>query len=336
MKLTHTVLSRHPTRYHSFPDVVKTPSGRLIAVFRDADGHVANESRLMITHSDDSGATWTVPAVLDPVCGHMPRISLLPDNSIVILDDGAPPNHPQGKLPHVRTRLFRSADDGETFHGSILSPGTNRDVPECPTFAPDRILTLSDTEWITLGQVRLGNVKMKHSFVNFVYRTTDGGRTWGVEEIASCDLIRKITEPSMTKMPDGSILAVYRDNQAGAPSRWNTADGDGRNWTELNPAPFCGQRPTVGVLSDGRLLVTYRKTNAPHGTAAWLGTAEQLAAGDGSGEFMLMPIEKGIGLGDMGYSGWVELEPGVIYAVYHHADEPGHSYVRGVKIELDK
>lgn len=335
MKLTHTILSKHPTRYHSFPDVVKTISGRLIAVFRDADGHVAGESRLMITHSDDSGEMWSVPTVLDPVCGHMPRISLLPDGTIVILDDGAPPNHPQGKLPHVRTRLFRSVDDGETFSGSVLSPGTNRDVPECPTFAPDRILPLSDTEWITLGQVRLGSVQFKHSFANFVYRTADSGKNWRVEEIAACDLNRKITEPSMTRLPEGRILAVYRDNQAGAPSKWNTADGDGTNWTELCHAPFCGQRPTVGVLSDGRLLVTYRKTDRPFGTGAWVGTLEQLAAGDNTGEFMLMPLNDGIGLGDMGYSGWVELEPGVVYAVYHHADEPGHSYIRGVRIELD-
>ncbi len=335
MKLTHTILSKHPTRYHSFPDVVKTMSGRLIAVFRDADWHVANESRLMITHSDDSGETWSVPSVLDPICGHMPRISLLPDGTVVILDDGAPPDKTQGKLPHVRTRLFCSVDDGETFSGSILSPGTNRDVPECPTFAPDRILPLSDTEWITLGQVRLGNVSLKHSFVNFVYRTTNGGKTWQVEEIAACDLSRRVTEPSMTRLPDGRILAVYRDNDYGKPSPWNTADCDGTGWTELYHAPFCGQRPTVGVLSDGRLLVTYRKTDLPYGTGAWIGTQEQFAAGDRSGEFMLMPLKDGIGLGDMGYSGWAELEPGVVYAVYHHADESGHSYIRGVRIDLD-
>lgn len=333
MKLTHTVLSPYAGRYLSFPDVARAQDGTLIAVFRDADAHCATECRLMLARSADNGATWSKAEVLDSVCGHMPRITTFPDGRLAILDDGAPPNQELGHQPQIETRLFLSEDDGETFSRTVLSPGTARDIPECPTFAPDRILPLSENEWIVLAQLRLGRYEYNHSFAIFVYRTTDGGKNWHVEEMAACDLSRRLTEASMLKMPDGSLLAFYRDNELGARTQWNRGGADGCGWSALQKAPFCGQRPTAGLLSDGRLLITYRKTDPPCGTAAWVGTFEQLVNGDRSGEFMLMPVSEEIFHGDMGYTGWVETAPGKVCVVFHHADTPHECEIRCVCVD---
>ena len=42
------------------------------------------------------------------------------------------------------------------------------------------------------------------------------------------------------------------------------------------PTPLIGHRPCVGALDDGRLLVTYRNVAPEGGTAAWLGSLDEL------------------------------------------------------------
>ncbi len=336
MKITHTIVSKTNGFYYAFPDIVQTNDGALIVAFRESKKHVAEESRLMVSRSYDGGETWKEAEVLDNLCGHMPRISKFPDGRLVMIDDGAPPVQKVCEEPYIQTRLFISEDNGKTFKKTVLSPGTLRDIPDCPTFAPDKIIPLSENDWITMGQVRLGRYEYKHSFAIFVYRSTDGGKTWHVEELSACDLSKRLTEPSMVILPDKRLLTFYRDNENAKPSLWNVGDSRGNNWGELAEAPFCGQRPTAGLLSDGRFLVTYRKTDKPYGTAAWVGSFEQLCDKDGSGEFMIMASEDNIPLGDIGYSGWVEISPGVVYVVYHHADEAEKSYIRGAIIDFNK
>lgn len=334
MKLTHTIISKDDGRYRSFPDVARAADGTLIVVFRDADKHVADECSLMISRSYDNGASFSEAVLLDAVCGHMPRITTFSDGRLVMIDDGAPPNQEIGRRRYIQTRLFVSEDNGKSFRASVLSPGTLRDIPDCPTFAPDRIMPLSENEWIVMAQVRLGRFEFKHSFANFIYRTEDGGKNWHVEEICACDLSRRLTEPSMFRLSDGRLMGVYRDNFLNNRSAWNIGSADGHDFGELHDAPIFGHRPTAGLLSDGRMLVIYRKVDNPCGTAAWLGTVDEFMNGDKSGEFMIRPAENGIPWCDVGYNGWVEIAPGVVFAVYHHADKSGKSYICGVKIEI--
>ena len=330
MKLIDTIISKSESGYQAFPDIVRI-GGRLMVVFRDSDYHVATHSRLMVAYSDNLGESWNDAKVLDPDCGHMPRASLLSDGSAVIIDDGAPPDSAQAA--HVSTRVFKINSQNEITSWQV-STGSPRRIPDCPTFAPDRIIEHSINEWTTLGQVRLGVISKKHSFANLVYRSLDGGHSWSVDSIALCDPKIRYCEPSCCRLSDGRIIAFYRNNEPKLPTVYNYCDPTTGEWTAPRPAPFFGMRPTVGQLSDGRLLITYRKVDSPAATAAWLGSLDELAAMDKSKEFVLMPVKAGIPLGDIGYSGWVELSPDVVYAVYHHADEAGRSYIRGVKMIL--
>ena len=332
MKLIDTVISKNDSRYRAFPDIVRI-GDRLAVVFRDSDCHVATQSRLMIAYSDDFGASWSDAVVLDHSCGHMPRASRLADGSVVIIDDGAPPNSKQAKCG-VATRIFKLEPGQREFTSWQVPTGSPRCIPDCPTFAPDRILQINDNEWITLGQIRLGIISKRHSFANFVYRSLDAGRSWSIDTIALCDPKVRLCEPSMCRLKDGRIIAFYRNNEPNGATMYNFADSSGSTWDEARLAPFFGMRPTVGQLEDGRLFITYRKLDNPCGTAAWLGSLDELMSMDKSREFMLMPAGDNIPLGDFGYSGWIELSRGVVYVTYHHADESGQSYIRGVKITL--
>ncbi len=73
-------------------------------------------------------------------------------------------------------------------------------------------------------------------------------------------------------MFDGSLVCVIRDNNHNNyPCQVAFSFDNGESWTEPTEAPFSGDRPFIGQLADGRLLVTYRNQGGNRGTYAWLG-----------------------------------------------------------------
>ena len=277
----HTVVARKEGQYLAFPDIASTRTGRLICVWRESDCHVATESRLMLKISDDRGATWSAERVLNPFCGHMPRITVLASGEILILDDGAPPAQEQegGFWPSI----YRSQDDGETFTAQPLSYGFGSCIPACPSFGPDRILPLAQDDWLCMSQIRLGTVRRSawHTFANMVYRSTDQGKTWWADTPACAETDLLLCESGLTLLPDGRILALYRTNsERFEPVYWQISEDRGRTWTAVKATPLVGHRPNVGLTGDGRLLVTYRNVSPDRGTCAWMGTLEALTQTD--------------------------------------------------------
>ncbi len=50
---------RSPGRFTKNPDIVGLPSGRLMLIYSDTDGHWSQESQVLtLLASDDSGKTW--------------------------------------------------------------------------------------------------------------------------------------------------------------------------------------------------------------------------------------------------------------------------------------
>ncbi len=324
-------LAGNDGRYHSFPDVAVLPDRRLFAVWREADSHVASESRLLISYGTPDGGSWNKPAVLHEGFGHMPRVTVTPAK-VYIIDDGAPP---PTAYP-AESSLFVSDDGGNSFRRIALDVGDARTIPDAPCFAPDKILVLADGTLACAAQIRLGSRGHRddHTFCNLLYRSEDGGATWFPGTVLAVERGLKLCEPSLCRVPDGRLLAMYRVNAHPAEhTRFHFGDADGYEWDALREAPFFGHRPTAGFLSDGRLLVTYRKVSAPRAVCAWVGTLADLAA-DGGTEYELLPAPT-VSPGDMGYSGWVETAPGRIVCVAHHREpEEEHSVIRTVRFDV--
>ncbi|MBQ7721101.1 MAG: exo-alpha-sialidase [Clostridia bacterium] len=327
-----TLIAGGDGRYHAFPDAAILPDNRLLAVWRESDTHVASESSLLMSYGSPDGSSWSEPKILHSGFGHMPRITVSGDGTVYIIDDGAPPPVKY----YAESSLFISRDGGITFERKTLGLGDGHTIPYAPAFAPDRILLKDGVPWACCAQIRLGSYGHKddYTFCNMLYRTDDGGGSWYPGTIAACDRLVHLCEPSICRMPDGGLLGMYRLNPPPyTKTRYNFGDPDGYTWTEPAEAPFDGQRPTAGFLSDGRLLVTYRKITPPYGVCAWIGTLDELKSGGGA-EIELLSAD-GIGLGDMGYTGWVETAPGKIVCVTHHRypDEP-MSMIRSVGFEI--
>ena len=63
--LEHVTIARDDSLYQSFPDVAIATDGRMLLVYREADAHVASESRLVLVDSYDCGQSWANKRYLD-------------------------------------------------------------------------------------------------------------------------------------------------------------------------------------------------------------------------------------------------------------------------------
>ena len=189
--------------YNSFPDLAKLPDGRLLAVWRKADRHVASFSSLLMSYGSTDGSRWSEPAVLCGEFGHMPRITVSENGKVFIIDDGAPPP----VAYYAESSLFVSDDGGKSFERHTLDMGPGRVIPQAPSFAPGKILLSNGEPWACCAQIRLGSKGHKDVWTqcDMLYRTEDGGKSWYPGTVTACDFRAPVCEPSLCRMPDGRL-----------------------------------------------------------------------------------------------------------------------------------
>jgi len=106
---------------------------------------------------------------------------------------------------------------------------------------------------------------------SYVCESKDGGRTWrylttiGYEQIGS----EGYNEGSMRRLPDGSWLAVMRTGNASDgfkcqnnPIMWSVSRDEGRSWLKPERTGLEGCYPSLAVLSDGLLVMSYGRPGA--------------------------------------------------------------------------
>jgi len=80
-------ISRDDSIYEAWPDVVLTPSGKLICVFAECTHHHDRSyTRIMLTESVDRGRTWSLTDGTQGFCT-TGRIMQLSDGRYVVLVD---------------------------------------------------------------------------------------------------------------------------------------------------------------------------------------------------------------------------------------------------------
>jgi hypothetical protein len=256
----HVVIDARLGHYLCFPDVRLLKFGRLICVYRQSDKHVADRADLLFKTSDDLGITWSLPRYLCAGVGHCPRITQLEDGRILIIDD-----HSQS--------LFWSMDNAESF---IRAPYTGAYMP-----LPDRVLPIHPGHFLTTahhhrGDQALSKIRQAPS-EQFVYISNNQGITWREHSVLAFDKNLVLCEASMIRLEDGRLLAIMRENSfVFEPMYFCLSEDQGVSWSIPRPTPLCGHRPTIGLTPSGKLLVTYRNVGPDGGTAAWLGSLDEL------------------------------------------------------------
>lgn len=256
----HVTVDRRPGHYLSFPDTALTRDGRLLCAYQQSDRHVARRRALLLAESRDLGRTWAPPRVLNPSAGHCPRLTVLDHGEVLLLDD-------------VSRSLYRSLDHGATFAGHPAS-GFEHGLP-------DRIIHLGGERFFSTGHMHRGThpqpLIRQAPTEQMAYVSDNRGISWTPLSILAAERNLALCEASVARLPDGRLLALLRENSGVFEPLYRVESADeGRTWSDPAPTPLLGHRPTLGLARDGRLLVTFRNVGPDGGTAAWLGSLDEL------------------------------------------------------------
>lgn len=255
IKDRHVIVDHRPGQYLAFPDIGRTRDGTLVVAYMEADRHVATRFRLVCKKSRDQGRTWSRYYLLNRSKAHCPRVTLLDSGRTAIIDDRS-------------KTIYLTADNARTW----TTVGTRGLVHPLP----DRILELGHGTWLTAAHMHRGTHPLPMTgqppIEQMVYISENQGAKWRPLSVMAFDGRLMLCEASMTRLPDGRILALLRENSGVFEPMYACVSEDGgKTWSDPGPTPMIGHRPCLGLTRDGRLLVTYRNV-APNGSvAAWTG-----------------------------------------------------------------
>ena len=145
MKSAETfIVSRDDEIYEAWPDLLLTPSDRLLCIFWEGTFHTDRRySRVMLTESSDRGRTWAPKRPLSaPGNGWgSPRLSQLSDGRIVAIANRCAEELVDEELLPIF--VWYSADEGQSWDGPHRIPALG-----C---VPDKLLELPSGRWIVVG-----------------------------------------------------------------------------------------------------------------------------------------------------------------------------------------
>lgn len=259
-------------RFTKNPDVVSLPDGRLLAVYAETDKHWAEGLiELTLIESRDRGRTWVHAGVVtrsdrsrrEP---HWvtPRLAIIGGSRLAVTCDLDDFEHAhESQAPGIFA--WWSDDWGRTWSDPV-----NTGVRG---IEPDRIIELPD------GRLSMGShmvVAATQKLTEFIWRSSDAGRTWGPPAMVAGDGVHQYCEGAYLPLAGGALACVLRDNlHQNYPSQVAFSFDAGDTWTDPMEAPFSGDRPFIGQVADGRVLATYRNKGGTPGTHAWLGDLGQ-------------------------------------------------------------
>ncbi|MBM3497616.1 MAG: exo-alpha-sialidase [Armatimonadetes bacterium] len=292
----HVMVCSEAGKHFAFPGVARLTDGSLGAVFREGTAHVDPSGGVAWCRSTDGGRTWS------------PRKTIYDDPNIDERDP-AVLQHSGGALivsMHSGSAVtIRSTDGGETWDKPTVAP----------VFSPHGPRELPDGRIYWCGIVtRMGTNQVQIAVSEDLGLTWDTPITVGLSLPYHQPWVRPFwDEPFALPLSGDEWLCLHRVDMDGYLYA-NRSAGGGATFGLPERTRMWGCPPFVLRLHDGRLLALYGYRRPPWGIRGCL-SADEGATWDAANEIVLR--EDG-GHGDLGYPVALEVEPGLVFAVYYH------------------
>ncbi len=277
--------------------------------------------RAMLTRSIDSGKTWSRPWTLadTPWDDRHPAFLEMPDGTIIATffmfrfsDDKLRKNY------GCQTMVTRSKDHGLTWSEpkKIPSPFIKDETDGPLLLAQDGSVYMAIN-----GQPR--DTKLPEQIG--ILRSTNAGKDWKLLSTLKTD--HELSEPSITQLPDGTMIVLARPEGDIA---WSYDNG--HTWTPFASLGMRLYAPSLQVLKDGTLL-------SIHGSYG--GGGLRCTFSRDGGKTWIAPNEKYGFLIDntYGYGKGVQLSDGSIWLVYirsggHAPGEASSNAVMNIRMRI--
>jgi len=294
-----------------FPVLIQLDNRDLVAAVRGGDTHIGVKGRLDWVRSVDGGKTWTLRTLVDsPFDDRNPAVGQLRDGSVLvtyIVDRSYGPTGERLKtLRRDGLYTVRSFDRGNTWQQPVRSL-IAREYGASPY---GKIVQLSDGTALLNVYYEPGS-GYEHE-TSLVYRSTDGGQTWGDPTV----IADNYNETALLVLSHDRILAVLRSHYGEFLATSFSSD-KGRTWSEPRRITKDQEHPAdLTLLRDRRVLLVYGERNRPFGARAML--SRNLGQDWDSSLLILADDAQNF---DCGYPSSVEIAPGKVVTMYYGVDE---------------
>lgn len=323
-------VSNNSNCMEGWPDLIRLNTGRLLLVYNECTSHVNRDHTFIIVRtSDDEGQSWSDRIQVGPETMHgnqynSIRVNQLNNGNIVIAVDKIVDNELD---PRCTIHLFISSDNGDTW-----SEAYNTGIHG---YCPDKVRELPNNTLMLL--VSHYEEDIEKSAI-FAYYSADNGLTWSNPHLTAKDENVKLIEPAALIMKNGAIVVFIRENSFSDYDCMKVISYDnGETWSKVIPHAIerC-HRPFVGYLHDGRIMITYRRfdTNCRDLWAAIFDESSALAISKDKQVITCVQVDSYNGdPPDGGYSAWVELPNGDVFAVNYVLDrDDKKAFIRGYRL----
>jgi hypothetical protein len=256
-----SLFEARPVGRRNAASVVRMSStGRLLMCFSEVAGReLRNQAALMVTTSDDDGASWSEPL---PVFAYPGWFCLAMGGLAHVADDNI-------KLLLGRILIDPSLGGTEPMTGWWVASSTTRDGGETWSVPSPEIRLFP--EWTELygasnphplSDGRLLWAVMGTKARDFEWHAgvsvSDGaGDQIGPPTIIAHEEGRDYSDIDVARLEDGRFLAVIREHQT-RQSVWSTSPDEGATWSPIRPTPFKGSNIKLHRLRSGAIVCAYR------------------------------------------------------------------------------
>ena len=256
-----TLFEQRPIGRRSAASVVRIEAtGRLLMCFSEIAGRaLRNQAALMVTQSDDDGATWSEPlpvfAYPGWFCMSMGGLARVDDSNIkllvarILIDPSIGGTEP---MTGWWVASSTTTDGGETW--SEPSPEIRLFPEWTELYGASNPHPLSDGRllWAVMGT--LGRDVGWHAGVSV---SDSRGDDIGPPTIIAQEDGLDYSDIDVVRLADGRFLAVIREHKT-RQSVWSTSADEGATWSPIRPTPFKGSNIKLYRLRSGAVVCAYR------------------------------------------------------------------------------